>query len=480
MIDASDTTDPADSFEVTFAQTSGPSATRLEDVNAYASLWRAADFDSDTMDQMQFEVTATDARGAVSRQTITIPVRGFAGPGRPIAIYDPEVTLEAYNALPFSELIASQLEFPGSSSNPNKLVFFGEDTTLGYYDYSRPDVRTLDAVFSEVSFLLSNSLGFQFFDFGGNYVEELLVLDEIEDEFSWFYQPSAAPSTYEPGGSFSIENPCYLTPRISTRQNFVWIGQRNKGFSVVRLELNVDPSGVPAIDSELLFETNDGRSLCHLYTTTFADRIYLPDFQDNSNFDNLVGIDFSSNEIVLYGDTDEDQQYEELDSFAIETQSTEPLQIVDVFSRGNSSRYPRFAAILLTNGVHDGEHRLVILTQNNDDREFNQTTYRWDSGVPMALLYDAFVGIRPNDQGRRDIVVVTSTGGQSLVLENLVPDNAGIATVPTFAAPVFFSTQPGAISAARARDDNFSDAVVAVSYPSSGEVRAYKPSEPDQ
>lgn len=484
VLDAEDTTDPEnDSIAISMTQVAGPTAERLEDVNAVATKWRAPSLDQNTIAEIQIEIRAEDGRGAVAIENVNIPIRGFSGPGRPVAFFQPGVSLISGNVgtpgepnSGFIDVIGVQESIVGSGSAPKQLQFFGEDSGFGFFDYLRSDRATLTETFGDVSYLRKRGLTFNFQGLR-SWTGEFIVTSEADNEVVWLTTESsdASDRPFARRDSFEIENPCFFLGRNNTGQDFVWIGQRNRGVSVVRLAPREDAEGRTIFDHEIINETSNGRSLCHFITTRFPQRIYAPDAQNNSNFDNLLAVDFNTSELIFLGDTDEDQIYEPLEVIPIETQSSGNLSVVDVFSRGNASLVPRVLIILMSDGNDPGEHRLVVVTQD-DENELIQTVFGWDEGIPVAVMEGSFVGIRPGDQTRRDLAVVTN-GGQALIFENIVPENAGVATPPVYADPETFEIATGAGSAVTARDDNFNDNVVMVSYPASGEVRVYKPSD---
>ena len=281
VIDASDTSDPdIDSFEISFVQTSGPNAERLEDVNASASKWRAASLDEDITTEMQFDITATDARGASSSASVTIPIQGFSGAGKPVAVFDPGVTLVSGNVgvpgtanFGIDEVVGFRLAFQGSPNNPKEILLFGESGDFGTFNYERFDRGTVNDTVSNVSFLKPGLLTFKLADGPGIGSDSFSVLDDVADELVWFFARHSGTNVrdFNSINRIAIEKPCFVEPRNNTGQDFIWIGQRNRGFSVVR----INPGGTnddPTFESEFIDVVNDGRSYCHLTTTVFPDR----------------------------------------------------------------------------------------------------------------------------------------------------------------------------------------------------------------
>ncbi|KDA04331.1 putative lipoprotein [Hyphomonas oceanitis SCH89] len=305
------------------------------------------------------------------------------------------------------------------------------------------------------------------------------MLSETEDKLRWFIASrNDDPIVFSEADNISITDPCHVVGATDSSQDFILVGQRNRGLSVVRI-VAVDPDGdgiAVEFDDSVIYSLDVGRSLCHVFPTVLPERVS-PEFVNGDLVDlpGVIAVDFDTNEIVLIGDTTDNGAYEVLEVIPIDTQSTEPMKIVDVFSRGNPSLVPRYIAILLTSGIHDGEHRLVVVSQSNDTKEISQETFSWSGGVPVALLSGPFVGVRPNDQTRPDLVVISGTSEQSLVFENTVPEESGVATVPSFAAPKLFDVGIGAGSAVAAISENYTDTVVLVSFPDTGEIREIRP-----
>lgn len=470
---------------VEIRQISGPTAVELDNNGTATNMFLAPDIEIDVIDTMVFEVTGTSS-GMSATVTLNVDIRGFAGPGKPVALFEPGFELLAGNiAVPAAiggglngslgnSAIGSALQFPGSDDNPKEFVFFGSEDA-GFTTYRTEDDVTSSEIFSESSFFEVGTLSFNLqgdSGSGGNFV----LLDEVEGKFRYFIElGSSTPFSVTEAESFDINNPCYVAERVDTGQDFIWVGQRNDGLSLIRLL----PLGDGRFDTEVLDEIGDSRSLCHIVTTKLSDRISPGFSNDDSGLSDIITVDYDTNELVLYGDIDEDSTYDELEVVPIETQSTANLSIVDVFSRGTESRGPNYLVILLADNTVDGDHRLVLVAQNADDGEIVQTVYQLSEGIPIALNDGPYIGDSPGNLFERDIVVVTENSG-AYVFE-FINDPNSTTTPPTYGQPIFFDTGNGAGSAVTASlsntllDASINPFVLLVAYPETGLVRQFEP-----
>ena len=432
---------------------------------------------------MEFEISATNSAGTSGTTTVSVEIRGFSGPGKPVALFDTGFEFLAGNiGVPaaiggglngsLTEVIGSELQFQGSADNPKEFVFFGGESD-GFYSYRIDDNVISDQIFSKSSFFEVGTLSFNLQGDSGSGAN-FVLLDEVEDTFGYYnVLGSSAPYSVSEVESFDILNPCYVAERVNTGQDFIWVGQRNEGLSVVRLL----PLGDGKFETEVIDEVGEGRSLCHVVTTKLSDRISPPLSNDDSGLSDLIAVDFETNEIVLYGDVGDDGQYNELEVIPIDTQSAAELSIVDVFSRGTESQSPNYLVILLADAQVDGDHRLVLVAQDANNRELVQTVYQLDEGIPIAIVDGPFIGEPPLDQFARDIVVVTQNSGAYIF--EFIADPNNTASPPTYAQPMRFDTGIGAGSAVTADLSNdldiVSEPVVLIAYPETGVVKQFRP-----
>ena len=440
----------------------------------------------DTVENMGFTVKATNSNPQGTTESVVnvnVAVRGFAGPGLPVALYEPGLELLAGNiGVPASiggnlngawgQVIGSVFSFPGSQSNPREFVFFGA-SDIGSVSYRIDDELSSTETYLQYSFFEVGTLSFNLFgDSGGlNFV----LLDEIGDKFRYFIQTgSAALRNVVEAQSFEIENPCYVAGRVSTGQDFIWVGQRDAGFSLIRLL----PLGNGRFNTAVLNRAGGQRSLCHILTTDHSDRVGPPVSNDDSYLSDLIAVDYNTQEIVLYGDVGENGSYEELEAIPIATGTTAKLSIVDIFSRGGESMEPRYLVILLADSSVNGDHRIVVVAQNANNREIFQTVYPLGAGIPVAMVDGVFIGDRPADQFARDVVVVTRDSG-SYILEFL--SGPTTSTPPRLGPPMHFDTGPGAGSAVVAMPSNVMNLVTVnallIAYPETGLVRQFRPGQ---
>jgi hypothetical protein len=180
---------------------------------------------------------------------------------------------------------------------------------------------------------------------------------------------------------------------------------------------------------------------------------------------------------VYFGDIDGDNELEEMGSTPIKTDATGPLKIVQVISRGTSTQAPRYLLVLLTDGNHIGEHRLVQINSETDSAgDFVQhVVHAWDVGVPVSMMQGPFGGSLEGGIFRPDLAVVLGTAEQSFFFDNLLPLEAGFSFPPVYGEPTQFNVGVGAGSAVAVESPHGPtllgpDYGVLVSYPDSGEV----------
>ncbi|MFK8031735.1 MAG: hypothetical protein AB8G18_15970 [Gammaproteobacteria bacterium] len=421
--------------------------------------------------------TAMDAQGNQGSDTLTVTITP-APQGAVVAIYDPPLQLKVGNGStiggsPTSQQVIAVRTDP--TTDLSSIAFLGGPDFMNDFanDTSPPVVGD---PFEDISFVGFGALSF---NLPGIFGDEFVVLSETEDTLQWYVDERSADGltfTFFEADSLGVENPCYVTGRRNTGQDYIWLGQRDRGMSIIRLEGVENAEGLTrGFDETVLDQLGEGRSLCYIFPTQLPENI-APQFVGGNavSLSALITIDYNANDLVLFGDSDDNGFYEELQVIPLQTQTTSQLTIVDVISKGTPSLLPRFLAILMTDGVHDGEHRLIVISQDTDTFELTQVTYSWDEGVPVSLLQGNFGGLEVQNQFKEDLVVITSTSERSLFFDNTTDFSTGVATPPTFAQPEFFEVGTGAGSAVRIqRRPGTPLEEVLVSFPDTGELKIF-------
>lgn len=464
---------------VTIKQTSGPAVEILDNINRVHFQFRAPSFDYDTVEIITFEVTASNQAG-VGVRNIEFTVNGYGGYGRTVAEFNPGLTLANGNGNPtiyYSQARLENIIAIKEREDGKELVFLGGDVLKR--DYSITGQPASNYVFSDIHSIKVDKLRFNLGQYHGT--DEFSVLQE--DRIKWFvseYDYNQEKNTIVLQDEILINQPCELVGRTSTGEDFIWVGQQNKGFSTIRLdpiknEINV----TQGFNDSVLQSVDNDRSLCFIYPTELTDELVPPNYYE-VRIPDLITLDYNSNELVLFSDIDIDEQYEEITTIPLQTESTDPLTIVDVFSRGNDSSVPNYFVVLLTDGKHNGAHRLVVVSQDYD-KEIHQRTYSWSEGVPTSLLHGTFSGAIPGDQYRKDIVVILGTSEHALYFDNLTPHGTLAEEHPNYAEPVTFLVGLGAGSAVVSSPkfvdldpDNFALNDILVSFPDTGQLRLYR------
>lgn len=470
-------TSPPGSIEI--IQLSGAEAIEFLTFSEEVS-FRAPALDFDGTEQLSFEIKINGPDGQTASEVITAPeVTGRAGAGIPVAVYEPAlsllngfVRLFNFNGNVNGNVLATRQSSESFNSDKVELALFGGTTNIeNEQNYESEGNYQVEGIFEDISYAELSGLGFSF---------ALTVLSKIENELRWFnFEPNAEgspPNIFREADSFSIENPCFV--RSLFGQDYVWIGQENNGFSVVEIEPITTNGLTTGFDETILQNIGGTRSLCYIFPTRLAFRFA------NSGPDGLITLDYNTNEIVLFKELNQGAAYEEVEAIALETETNEALQIVDVYSFGLPSRGSSVYRRFVDEWARCGEHRFIQITQNRegslDDDEVQQRTYSWTGGVPVSLVVGNFGGEDTDVAFTEDVVVITSSN-QSLFFEANTPSSSDRSTRNRgYAQPVFFETLPGAGSAVSINQRSTNDEGVdiddvLVSYPETGELRYYTP-----
>jgi len=448
-------------------------------VSVNGTTFRAPSLDIDGTEQLSFEVKVTGPNGGTASTILNAPeVIGRAGAGIPVAIYDPSLSLlngfsriANLNGNVNTNVMASRPGSENFNSDKFEIVMFGGSTNIqNEQDFENESNFLVEGSFDDINYAELNGIGSALGIANG-----LTVLSKTENELRWFKSESggSTPFTYRESDSFSIDEPCFVRDLFG--QDFIWVGQENNGLSVVRLDRIQTNGETSGFDATVLQNTGGSRSLCYILPTRLSRRFA------NSGTDGLITLDYKSNEIVLFKERNAGNSYNEVEAIPLMTQSSEPMEIVDVFSFGLPSRVPRSLGVLLTSGENGGEQRLIHITQDINDDEIAQRTYSWIGGIPVSLVVGNFGGDDVNRAFTEDLVVITNSD-QSLFFESnaIRPTSTAERGNRDYAEPVFFDTLPGAGSAVsiNQRSNGFGGVDiddVLVSYPTTGELRYYTP-----
>jgi len=283
-------------------------------------------------------------------------------------------------------------------------------------------------------------------------LNEFAIASEDENLLSWFAILDPHTSrTYSKEVEIEVEKPCHLAGRSDSGQDQAIVGQRQHGLTVLRI-IPIRPSGFSheGFEYEIISHAGAGRSLCYIYPTSFPAPI--PGNIPASNLDDLIAIDFATNELVLYADYEEPAEvYEEIGVIPIQTNGQSGLKIIDVKSAGSPSEVPQVISILMTDGVAGGNHQLVTVSVDyrSSTQKIDQKVTYWTGDVPLSLHIGEMFG----NEGRSidisgDAVIPMLNSSRVMVLEDIridVVDDA-LGSPPVYADPVFFDIAPNASS----------------------------------
>ncbi len=343
------------------------------------------------------------------------------------------------------------------------------------FDYERDDNVIVDGEFDEITFLqvpslATNGLG----SFG------MSILDAVAGKLHWLYGDfTLIPEQFSQREEIDVENPCFVMQSNTFFNNDMVIGQISRGLSMYNVDTGTDFTNSLNFDHTFLYNVGDGRSLCHILRGVIPAN-FISDFPNiqlaNTFAQPLSAIDYDSKEIVFYGDQNGDNKLDELGSVDLMVDTDKDLKIVDVISRGSPSLVPQYMLILLTDGNHNGVHRLVMASYENSSGLLKQTVYGWSEGVPVGMLQGQFGGSSDKGLFRLDLAVVLGTSEQSLFFDNLLSPTAQLSEPPLYGEPKLFDVGIGAGSAVAARKPDvpvtgIPNNGILVSFPSNGQIR---------
>jgi hypothetical protein len=441
-IDLRDIVDPDNVRRATtIEQTSGPLASLENEALVNYFRYKAPDMPANEFVSLTFTISAELATGTTVSEEITFEVMGYDGLGTLLDIFDPAL-----------KLIGSEVSY--NSGNPilKAKGLHGIQTKIDgtesivMVDVEREawNLNVINGTFKQVTDLIQSGLGFNGLnsDFSRIGEESFLVLETIDNSILWFdYDKpdeaiSGAPNYFSQRQQININAPCFFTGRRNTSQDFVWIGQHDTGFSLLQITPTNGEYGIAlSFESAVLQNLGNGRSLCTLFPTILPERLVPPNFFEPLRYSSLIAIDYISNEIVLYGDPQRIEQYEELETIPLQANSDYKLSIVDVTYRGTPGQSPQYLLVLMSDGLENGEHRLIYIAQDGTSNEITQQTFSWSDGLPIALIHSS---LTPN-QTISDVLVVSQYPNTSKLFLN-EQSFAGNGNLPLLLSPETINT----------------------------------------
>ncbi len=483
IIDAEDSSGGSSSIDtIDIVQTSGPEAKRLSNRNHLHWLYLAPDFDIDTEEVISFEITATNYGGLTTREAFDVTVIGRSGEGTIVGQYDPPLDLlvgtgpSTTTRMSYETVIAKQPASESFNAGKEELKFPGASypgDSFTKVDYSRERIIQSEELFNDIASIERGFMGlFSVF------ADSLSIMNQVDNRLDWVVlddQNITGPDEEDDRqfrlyDSIDIESPCFLAPIISRPQDFVLIGQKDVGFSIVKLtEISNEEGKTRGFDTETILTFGEGRSFCHFLQIGTRGQLPNEDFR----LPWLLAVDYNSNDLVLLSYSTEDESYEINEIIPLDTGTDKTLKVVKAYSKGSPSQSPRAMIILLADDTHDGNHRLILYAQDSQTRQFVQTSIDLGDGIPSELLIGNYGGTRAEDQFAEDLVVIKRTSSTAEFF-----DDIGTNTMTTVDNPIFvkageFEVGEGVGSAVSVehRATGTSLEQILLSFPETGELR---------
>jgi len=401
-----------------------------------------------------FEAAGFDGFNDPVTQQVTVTVRDNDQPGLPIAQIEPgdRVFVEQYSS--FNNRRATNqvnLLKPNISEAEIVKLAAGVNDSFGSYSEAEGTIQ-----FHPEDIVLFDPLWFN--GVTGPAGADFIVLSSERDALEWYTNEYLFDEDgFITGTRMLLQqsepfiDPCTVVERASTGNDFAWVGLRGGGIVVTEVIPILSTDGTTESFEQTRLQTlGAGRALCFVFPTELPVRF------DPGNTINirpgLITVDFLNKELLLVADTDSDGIWEELEVVPLSLAGNPNLEIVDVLATGSPSLVPRYIAILVSDGIDGGDHRLIIVSQGNSDLEVYQETYQWSGGAPIKLLRGPFAGEAGNpsdlagNQIRQDFAVISDTATGNVLLRDISYPNP-IADVPIFAQPEPFPFMAGASSA---------------------------------
>jgi len=244
------------------------------------------------------------------------------------------------------------------------------------------------------------------------------VAQEDQNRFRMFVNTSG--DTFESLIDYTLDKPCSVSFGVLANgaPHAIFLGQRDKGFSILRLSSG---SGNVGTFANLYRVDTSGRSFCALLSAdtpvdgiTFSEFRYLQD---------LIALDTDNNMISVFTQSGaagvDTVQYALKQTTSVQLNATGTLKFVKATEVGGFNNLRSALAMLFSDGRHDGEHRLVIAGITST-RQLVQETYSWGAGIPVDVMLDNF-----DEDYSPEVIVLTSTSPYAVVFESMAANYGG-------------------------------------------------------
>ena len=406
--------------------------------------------EASALEQAVCTAGVTDSSGRSANASLSITILPETEIGQVVGIFNPPLKLLLPNfniAGAFESLGSHVMAVADSTDHSGRYQIRAiEGTSTVPRQYHRDDIVRVEGDYASIDFVQSPSLYAH-----GLPDASLSIASASENKIYWLLQePQSRDFTLRE--TIEVERPCFVAQTNTYWANDMVVGQRDRGLSVFDIETGSNVMDSQSFDATLVYNVGAGRSLCHLLRGVVPESIaqQYPGFQSSSP---LTAIDFNTNELVFYGDTDGDNDLDEMGAMAIETHATGHLNIVQVISRGGPTQIPQYLIVLLSDGRHMGEHRVVQINFDSRTREITQRVlHAWSEGVPVSMLQGPLGGSLVGGIFRSDLAVVLGTTEKSFFFDDLLPLEAGFGEPPLYGEPQLFDVGVGAGSAVAAEN----------------------------
>ena len=288
--------------------------------------------------------------------------------------------------LPLAQTVTFTASVEAAFSN----AFWGQPTYLGFAADPGDDISLLELSLTdlgELTTLVLNQVTESFrqpVKFASTIYlstvasrSQFYALEESQDRLSAYIKPDDA-SPFAQRGTLQIAAPCDLYEPAGGGR--ISIGQRHNGFSLVARSQVGDTGTVPF---DLYQKVGTSESFCALRAV--RDPLTGPNFVDNDYrfLEDMLALDTDTNTLHVFEQDDnvsvDTIKYRFRASAVLDLQTTETLTFV------KATFIPEGLAMVFTDGVHKGVHRLVVAGLD-EDRKIVQQTYSWPIGVPSDIF----------------------------------------------------------------------------------------------